>query len=195
MASFRKRPVVIEAIQWTGTNTDEVLAFGNTGPAPLWGDDFKIDADKSEVLIRTLESGGGWFHVGLNDWIIRGVQGEFYGCKPDVFEATYEPAGDLLPMTDLRTWHEQQATAEHPVVIEPECRKNSCQGDILRGTQDRLNIANNEKANAQGALERIAMTGGEAGSAAFVMKHIATEALVDAGLWPLHAQPNGGERP
>lgn len=84
---FKKRPVVIEAIQWDGKNRDEVLGFGNSGPSPLWGDDFKIDTSAKQVLILTLE---GTHAANVGDWIIRGVRGEFYPCKPDIFEATYE---------------------------------------------------------------------------------------------------------
>ena len=89
MSSFRKKPVVIEAIQWTGDNSMEVLDFGNDGPMPLWGDDFTVDMDKSEVYILTLE---GKHTATKGDWIIRGIKGEFYPCQPDIFEATYEPA-------------------------------------------------------------------------------------------------------
>jgi hypothetical protein len=89
MTKFRKRPVVIEAVQWTGENVDEVLAFGNTGPMPLWGDDFKIDRERGEAYILSLE---GTHTASKGDWIIQGVKGEFYACKPDIFELTYESA-------------------------------------------------------------------------------------------------------
>ena len=83
---FRKKPVVIEAVRWDGTNVKTVLDFGDSGPAPLWGDDFKIDA--SGVHIRTSE---GIMRADVGDWIIKGLKGEFYPCKPDIFAATYEP--------------------------------------------------------------------------------------------------------
>lgn len=84
---YRKKPVVIEAVQWDGTNVKEMLDFGDSGPQPLWGDDFKID--KAGVHIRTLE---GIMRADVDDWVIRGVKGEFYPCKPDIFAATYELA-------------------------------------------------------------------------------------------------------
>ena len=86
MTKFRKKPIVIEAICWDGWNVDEVLAFGNSGPVPLWGDDFKASRG-GEVLIRTLE---GTMAARPGDWIIRGVLGEYYPCKSNVFEANYE---------------------------------------------------------------------------------------------------------
>lgn len=89
MARYRKKPVVIEAIQWQGNNICAVLDFGsNTGPSPLWGDDFKIDENQRCVSIFTPE---GTMQASIGDWIICGVKGEFYPCKPDIFEDTYEP--------------------------------------------------------------------------------------------------------
>ncbi len=87
MAQYRKRPVVIEAIPWTGENADEVSAFGNSGPAPMRGADFQVHSASLQVEIGTLE---GHMIAQVGDWIIRGVKGEFYPCKPDIFEATYE---------------------------------------------------------------------------------------------------------
>lgn len=78
---FRKKPVVIEAVQWKGGNFCEIDDFitvpHETYPAA------------GIVKIPTLE---GVMEATLNDWIIKGVQGEFYPCKPEIFAATYEPA-------------------------------------------------------------------------------------------------------
>lgn len=87
MAKYRKKPVVIDAIRWDGSNVGEVLDFGMTGDTPLWGDDFKIDEKLKCVEILTRE---GTMRASVGDWIIRGVKGEFYPCKPDIFEQTYE---------------------------------------------------------------------------------------------------------
>jgi len=89
LARFRKKPVVIEAIQWTGNNGMELLDFATDGPIPLWGDDFTVDSEKGQVQILTLE---GTHVASLGDWIIRGLKGELYPCKPDIFEMTYEAA-------------------------------------------------------------------------------------------------------
>lgn len=78
---FRKKPVVIEAIQWTGFNCDDVIIFMPIevcAQPMIYGD---------EVRIKTLE---GVMTASPGDWIIKGVKGEFYPCKPDIFEATYE---------------------------------------------------------------------------------------------------------
>lgn len=78
---FRKKPVVIEAIQFTGSNPAEICRFMGAGE---WEEDF-LDAG---LEIKTLE---GTMKASPGDWIIRGVAGEYYPCKPDIFAATYEP--------------------------------------------------------------------------------------------------------
>lgn len=91
---FRKKPVVIEAIQWTGSNLKEVIEF--TGKHPKfnqWFSSFEeyedyVKKDRYVFKIFTLE---GTMEASHKDWIIRGVNGEFYPCKPDIFEKTYEP--------------------------------------------------------------------------------------------------------
>lgn len=80
---FRKKPVVIEAVQWTGKNIDEIREF--MGIALVIN---PIDP-KCFIQVRTLE---GNLHASDGDWIIKGVKGEFYPCKPDIFEQTYEEA-------------------------------------------------------------------------------------------------------
>jgi hypothetical protein len=89
MAKYRKKPVVIEAIRWTGTNWDEVCEFLNV-PQNGRGDveTLKHDPSRMPVIIHTLE---GDMRAELGDYIIKGVKGEFYPCKPDIFEQTYEP--------------------------------------------------------------------------------------------------------
>jgi len=81
MSRYRKKPVVIEAVQWTGSNLQDVAAIGGGSE---YGQDFLGD----DLTIKTLE---GEMRASPGDWIIRGVKGELYPCKPDIFEATYEP--------------------------------------------------------------------------------------------------------
>lgn len=80
---FRKKPVVIEAEQFTMENKDRVFLWITCN---RYAD---FDGEGKPLLkIQTLE---GDITASLGDWIIRGVKGEFYPCKPDIFEATYEP--------------------------------------------------------------------------------------------------------
>lgn len=82
MSKFRKKPVVIEAVQWTGGNPNEVKAFTGVQATIEYRD------VEQTLSIPTLE---GVMTASAGDWIIRGVQGELYPCKPDIFAATYEP--------------------------------------------------------------------------------------------------------
>lgn len=78
---YRKKPVVIEAIQWTGENYNQVCKFV--------GKRLDIATGHNDVglMIRTLE---GTMFASQGDYIIRGIKGEYYPCKPDIFEETYE---------------------------------------------------------------------------------------------------------
>ena len=76
---FRKKPVVIDAEQYL--EGDHPLPFVEEGV-------LSYDEDERKQFIHTLE---GPLWVTHGDWIIKGVKGEFYPCKPDIFAATYEP--------------------------------------------------------------------------------------------------------
>lgn len=81
MPIFKKKPVHIEAKQWTGENGDEIQQF-------LGGDLSPMGWVKGRyVEIGTLE---GLMVADRNDWIIRGIKGEYYPCKPDIFAASYD---------------------------------------------------------------------------------------------------------
>ncbi len=91
--NYRKKPVVIEARQLTASSRDEVSRWINGGESggidnkmglAAWYYDSNGDG---ELYISTLE---GTMTATDKDWIIKGVKGEFYPCKPDIFEATYE---------------------------------------------------------------------------------------------------------
>ena len=90
---YRKKPVVIEAIRWTGDNLKEIIDFTCLHhSAYKWTWEEYEQVVKNEGLkIFTLE---GTHMASIGDMIIKGVQGEFYPCKPDIFEQTYEPVED-----------------------------------------------------------------------------------------------------
>ncbi len=75
---YRKKPVEVEAVQWTGFNIKEIAIFTEGKIA--------INED-NEIYIYTLE---GVHLASIGDYIIKGIKGEFYPCKPDIFEQTYE---------------------------------------------------------------------------------------------------------
>lgn len=95
MEKFRKKPVVIEAVQWDGTRAEaeNIIEWmggkGRFNPAEKLND----RVYPPDLQVTTLEDGNGQsVHTASpDDWIIKGVKGEFYPCKPDIFNATYEP--------------------------------------------------------------------------------------------------------
>jgi hypothetical protein len=111
MPKFRKKPVEIEARQfrrdltaedamgiysWIERNTigsfEPMDVIEGRKPYPASG--VSIDPRDGRMIISTLE---GLHWVDLDDWVIRGVAGEFYPCKPDIFEKTYEPVDGAAP--------------------------------------------------------------------------------------------------
>lgn len=101
MPKFRKKPVVVEAFQWNGA--------GMSPPLPEWllaalmveqGRPGSLWRNGKYLEVGTLE---GILSASPNDWIIRGVKGELYPCKPDIFEATYEPVeqSELTPASTI----------------------------------------------------------------------------------------------
>ena len=90
MAKYRKKPVVIEAIQYTGNNIVEIIKFmqeGANGNKSRYLRYLRYNAKKGEYFILTPE---GKYKLTEGDYIVKGVKGEFYPCKPDIFEMTYE---------------------------------------------------------------------------------------------------------
>ncbi len=81
---YRKIPVVIEAFQFDGHNYPELSSWMGDGAINM-----QSPADTLTMHIETLE---GTMRADPGDWIIRGVEGEFYPCKPDIFAKTYEDA-------------------------------------------------------------------------------------------------------
>ena len=81
MTKYRKKPVVIEAVEWTGDNINEVMDF------LMWR-----NAEHDELHGLTIHTLEGNHRACIGDMIIKGVQGEFYPCKPDIFAQTYELA-------------------------------------------------------------------------------------------------------
>ena len=85
MPKFRKKPVVVDAVQWTGDNLDELFKLG----------DFKLNytyINNDALGVYTIDGSVCWPSVG--DWVIMGPYGKFYTCKKDIFKETYEEVTD-----------------------------------------------------------------------------------------------------
>lgn len=80
MTFYRKKPLVIQAVQWTGENNTEILSFCERC--------YITSSGKSkDLVVSTLE---GDMSAAVGDFIIKGVKGEFYPCREDIFDMTYE---------------------------------------------------------------------------------------------------------
>lgn len=85
MGRYRKKPVVVEAVQFTGDNTSSIARFiGDDEPDRYIG-------HHDTVIIDTLE---GPMRADVGDYVIRGTSGEHYPCKPDIFKQAYDVVGD-----------------------------------------------------------------------------------------------------
>ena len=133
---FTKKPVTIDAILWTGKNIDSVMNFMAWRNASY--------DEKTGLVIHTLE---GNLYANVGDWIIKGVKGEFYACKPDIFEATYSPAAQVealsaAPRTPTVEQVEDEISMGHGAwdMVDPQ---------ELIGTVLRLSVAASPPAEQQ----------------------------------------------
>ena len=111
MTFYRKKPVVIEARQATGTpeSNREIIDWTRGSSTSAFMDtairncssEHPYGFDYPALKINTLE---GAMTVTPGDWIIKGIAGEFYPCKPDIFEATYEKVSSMNPIDGSHDW-------------------------------------------------------------------------------------------
>lgn len=95
MAKYRKKPVVVDAIQWTGENLQEIKKFTE-------GNFLPFDNEGNEWYIKTLEGNLG---AEIGSYIIKGVKGEFYACEPDIFAMTYEREPEFEEKVGTAEWY------------------------------------------------------------------------------------------
>lgn len=106
---YRKKPVIVEAIQYNCDNLIEIFHFCNKA---------YFEHMSQSLIIDTLE---GKMHVDEGDFIIKGVHGEFYPCKPDIFEETYEAVNtnyDHISVKPKRPWF--KTYSEEPTLENTE---------------------------------------------------------------------------
>lgn len=122
---YRKKPVEIEAIVWDGYNFEEIQQFA--GPAVSLETYVKFPDLPPVLIIETLESNAeaNTRHAAtIGDYIIKGVKGEFYFCKPDIFQLSYDPVVDADPESGLYCIEverelEEQYTFHHTFLHKP----------------------------------------------------------------------------
>lgn len=116
---YRKKPVVIEAVVFTRDNFDEIVSFTN-GTAHTCRIE-RCPNGKCTCIIPTLEGE----HIATEgDYIIKGVKGEFYPCKPDIFAMTYEEDAKAADVVEVVHGRWEQHTQSENVYICSECRLN-----------------------------------------------------------------------
>lgn len=136
---YKKKPVIIEACVWDGTNKEELISFskGAVSFLPVQ----RSDGVVIHCYIKTLE---GTMEANVGDYIICGVNGEFYPCKPDIFQKTYE-AVEKTPCHSYRVGQRGKyilnpitGKNEYTLVSygfclgTKECEECSCEGDKSR---------------------------------------------------------------
>ena len=132
MPKFKKKPVVIEAVRWTGDKPSEAQI------GALMGANIVLDANKA-ICIATLE---GMMKADVGDWVIRGIKGEFYPCKNDIFTATYDPVCCLCGgTTDLEfgtdPFTEEFGDEDAPAWECASCRRKNHGGGLTDGDTKR----------------------------------------------------------
>lgn len=125
---YVKKPVEIEAVQWTGENTEEILDFTN----------HTAKAAGKLIEIPTLE---GTMKASPNDYIIKGIHGEFYPCKPYVFRETYEKYDDGIDVS-VKSQYINQPRAKEKRIIS--CKKIKKAVIVCDEGKTRLYINNKE---------------------------------------------------
>ena len=88
---YTKKPIPIQAIQWDGTNTSELMRFSKDIRF-VYHEDTNAKV-ATEMYVKTLE---GDLYARLGDYIIKGIKGEVYPCAKEIFEETYEEVNDVL---------------------------------------------------------------------------------------------------
>lgn len=95
MPKYRKKPVVVEAIQWTGSNLEEVRNFVGSDLIEDYVELFDIKRELKKMLVSiAIDTLEGTMRVDYGDYIIKGIKGEFYPCELDIFKQTYDEVID-----------------------------------------------------------------------------------------------------
>ena len=136
---YRKKPVVIEALLWTGSNLKEIINFtGLNESARKWTwEEYEQVVASEGLKIFTLE---GPLMASIGDFIIKGVKDEFYPCKPDIFEATYDDIKHLLTRPDPMSKEEAEILIKDLVDKAMEYRQTSTliNQDALTDAADKM---------------------------------------------------------
>lgn len=120
MKQYRKKPVTIEAVQFDGLNPTEIKDFvGENCEVEIY--DNEVTPPVARIVIHTLE---GDMEVSRGDYVIKGVKGEFYPCKPDIFQQTYESAETQKELEEeMEEFFETMPVLEHENIFDVTFQK------------------------------------------------------------------------
>lgn len=105
MPKYRKKPVVVEAVRWTGSNLEEIRNFVGSDLIEDYMELFSVNGTLKKMLIGiAIDTLEGTMRVDYGDYIIKGVQGELYPCKPDIFLKTYEEVDNAETQEERKTY-------------------------------------------------------------------------------------------
>ena len=106
---YRKKPIIIEAVKWTGLNLEEIKNFVDESLLYNIYDGAWEVGEASVIVDMQIRTPEGNMSVSVGDYIIKGIAGEFYPCKPDIFKQTYETVSMVsdndkttVPMSEYR---------------------------------------------------------------------------------------------
>lgn len=124
MKKYVKKPIPVEALQWTGDNPREILDFCK-GAAVIREDEmaFRLGEGQYHLYIKTLE---GNMYAKYGDYIIRGVNGEYYPCKCDIFKKTYEEIQESCEIEEKPPMTLEEAIAHCEDVVKKSTTKCAC---------------------------------------------------------------------
>ena len=127
--TYQKKPVKVEAVQWDGENKEEVLSFCNTD-----GHLRAVATGITKIIvIRTLE---GNMEARVGDYIIKGVKGEFYPCKPNIFRETYEEVSEQEVFGDTIRYPMAGVVDKPEILHDPKKTEEKCKdGELTNGTE------------------------------------------------------------
>ncbi len=147
MPQFRKKPVVIDAVQYLDDGESIVKVLGFLMPEASIVEHSLIDSIKRQgfIPLQTLE---GEMRATPGDWIIKGVKGEFYPCKPDIFAATYE---DAAASTQKISGYRELTQEELDLINEIKAAGDTMASLILK--IDARNVADQHKAQSMGTAD------------------------------------------
>lgn len=127
---WRKKPVTVEAVRWTGVNLEEIYEFTGRDSFDKLDEQDRANCDDPEATATVFDKlHSTWILVYDGQWIIKGIKGEFCPCAEDVFRETYEPAASVTePVPELAAAMAETRRVAEAVRPVLDCFKRASDG-------------------------------------------------------------------